>query len=101
VVAERRREVGIRIALGARAADVLRLIVGRAAALALAGVIVGIAAALAAGRLIQHQLFGVAPFDLPTIAVVCLVMMTSAAAASFLPARRAASVDPGTALREG
>jgi putative ABC transport system permease protein len=100
-VAQRTREISIRMALGARAGDVLRLVVGRAVSLAAVGLVLGLAAALALGRVIRGQLFGVSPLDPLTLAVVTLVLGTSAAAASFLPARRAARVDPGTALREG
>ncbi len=101
VVAERTREIGIRMALGARSADVLRMIVSGSLGLTLIGVTLGLAAALAVGRVIQNQLFGVEVLDLPTLAVVVLILMTSAAAASVLPARRAARLDPNSTLRQG
>jgi ABC-type antimicrobial peptide transport system permease subunit len=63
------------------------------------GVVAGVTAALALGRLIRNQLFGVSVFDPPTIAAVIAVLLTSAAMASLLPARRAATVDPMTAFR--
>jgi putative ABC transport system permease protein len=78
----------------------LRMIVGRAVMLAAVGALIGTAAALALGRVIQQQLFGVSVFDPLTIVAVLLVLGFSAAAASFLPARRAARLDPAAALRE-
>lgn len=100
-VTQRAREISIRMALGARRAVVLRMIVGRAMILAVLGASIGIAAALALGRVIQSQLFGVALLDPVTLGAVVLVLIASAAAASFLPARRAAGLDPASALREG
>ncbi len=98
-VAQQSKEIGIRMALGARTADVLRSIVGHALLLAGIGVVTGIVAALALGRLIRNQLFGVNVFDPLTITTVIAVLLTSAAVASLLPARRAATVDPMTAFR--
>jgi putative ABC transport system permease protein len=100
-VAERTREIGIRMALGAHRADVLRMIVGRAVALALTGAVIGLAAALAIGRVMRNQLFGVDVLDPPTLSAVILILLTSVAAASLLPAQRAARLDPGTTLRHG
>jgi putative ABC transport system permease protein len=100
-VTQRSREISIRMALGAPAAGVLREIVGRGAALAAAGVVLGTAASLALGRVIQGQLFGVTVFDPLTLAAVASVLGATAVAASFLPARRAAALDPGGALRQG
>jgi ABC-type antimicrobial peptide transport system permease subunit len=99
-VAQRSREISIRMALGARTVDVLRTIVGRAMALAGLGVVSGIAAALTLGRLIQNQLFGVGLLDPLTLTAVILVLFASAALASVLPARRAARVDPASAFRQ-
>jgi putative ABC transport system permease protein len=98
-VAERTREIGIRMALGAHRADVLRMIVGKAVVLALIGAGLGLAAAVALGRVIQNQLFGVSVLDPPTLSAVILILMTSVAAASLLPAQRAARLDPGSTLR--
>jgi putative ABC transport system permease protein len=100
-VAQRTREISIRMALGARAGDMLRMIVWRAAALAGIGAAIGLVAAQALGRVIQQQLFGVGLLDPPTLAAVVFVLTASAVAASLLPARRAARLDPATALREG
>jgi predicted permease len=100
-VAQRAREISIRMALGARPSDVLRMIVGRALGLSATGVVVGLAAALALGRFIQGQLFGVTLLDPVTLGCVALVLGASAALASFLPARRATKFDPASALREG
>jgi predicted permease len=98
-VAQQSKEIGIRIALGARAADVLRGVVGRALALAGIGIGVGLLMALALGRVIRNQLFGVDVFDPVTMITVIAVLIGSAAIASLLPARRAAAVDPLTAFR--
>jgi ABC-type antimicrobial peptide transport system permease subunit len=100
-VAQRAREISIRLALGALPGDVLRMIVGRALGLSATGVVVGLAAALVLGRFIQGQLFGVTLIDPVTLGSVTLVLGASAALASFLPARRATKFDPASALREG
>jgi putative ABC transport system permease protein len=100
-VAQRAREISIRMALGAVPGDVLRMIVGRALGLSAAGIVVGLTAALALGRFIQGQLFGVTLFDPVTLGSVALALAASAALASFLPARRATKFDPASALREG
>jgi putative ABC transport system permease protein len=100
LVAQRAREISIRIALGAYVGDVLRMIVGRAIALAGLGALIGISASLAVGRVIQEQLFGVRLLDPVTIAAVTLLLIVIAVLASFLPARRAAGLDPARALRD-
>ena len=100
-VAQRSREISIRMALGAVQSDVLRMIVGRALWLSATGIVVGLAAALALGRFIQGQLFGVALLDPVTLGSVALVLFASAALASFLPARRATRFDPASVMREG
>jgi putative ABC transport system permease protein len=99
-VAQQSKEIGIRMALGARASEVLRSIVGRALALAGGGVLVGIVVSLALGGVIRNQLFGVTVFDPATIGAVVVVLMASAALASLLPATRAARIDPIKAFRE-
>jgi predicted permease len=99
-VAQRAREISIRMALGARTIDVLRAIVGHAMVLAGIGVALGIVGAIALGRVIRNQLFGVGLFDPLTLVAVVVVLFGSAALASLLPARRAAGVDPATAFRQ-
>ena len=99
-VAQQSKEIGIRMALGARAADVLRSVVGRALTLAGAGLVAGVIAALALGRLIRNQLFGVEVYDPLTLTTVVVVLLGSAAMASLLPARRAAAIDPMRAFRQ-
>jgi predicted permease len=98
-VAQQSKEIGIRIALGARTTDVLRGVVGRALVLAGLGVGVGLITALALGRVIRNQLFGVDVFDPLTMIGVITVLLGSATVASLLPARRAAAVDPVAAFR--
>jgi putative ABC transport system permease protein len=100
-VAQRAREISIRMALGALPGDVVRMIVGRALGLSIAGILLGLAAALVLGRFIQAQLFGVTFFDPITLGTVAFVLGASAALASFLPARRATKFDPASAMREG
>jgi ABC-type antimicrobial peptide transport system permease subunit len=99
-VAQQSKEIGIRMALGARAIDVLRSVVGRALTLAGIGVVAGVAAALILGGIIRNQLFGVTVFDPATLATVIVVLLASAALASLLPASRAARIDPVTAFRQ-
>ena len=98
-VAQRMREISIRMALGAPAGSVMRMILGRALALAAGGAVVGLAAAFALGRVIQDQLFGVTLLDPVTIAAVVGVLLLSATIAGLLPARRASNADPAQALR--
>ena len=99
LVAQRRHEIGIRMALGAAQRDLLRLVVGHATKLVTAGVIAGLAAALWLTRLIRSLLFGVAPNDLSTFAAVACLLVLIALAACAIPARRAMRVDPIVALR--
>ncbi len=98
-VSRRTREIGVRMALGAQPAAVHRMVLGEAAVLALEGIVIGCACALAAGRLMQGLLFAVRAWDLPTLAAVSIVLGAAALVASYLPARRAASVNPVDALR--
>jgi putative ABC transport system permease protein len=98
-VAQRRREIGIRMALGAQRSDVRSLIVSQALLLGAIGVGAGLAAALAATRVLQSLLFGVGAADPTTFAAVCVLLSGVVAAAAYFPARRATRVDPMVALR--
>ena len=98
-VAQRTQELGIRMALGARAPDVARLVVGQGLRLVLGGVAVGLAVALAVTRVLSRLLFEVTPTDPTTFAVLTLLVVGVALLACYLPARRATRVDPMVALR--
>ena len=98
-VSQRTREIGVRIALGAQRSSVYRLILKEAGVLALTGIVIGTGCAIVAASLMRKLLFGTPPWDLTTLVSVAAVLGASALLASFLPARRAASVDPISALR--
>ena len=98
-VSRRTREIGIRMALGAEKGDVLRMVVGEGLKLAVIGVAVGIAGALALTRFLTSLLYGVTPTDPLTFIAVSLIMIAVALVACYIPARRAAKVDPMVALR--
>ena len=98
-VRQRTREIGIRIALGARAADVFRLVLGESLALAGAGIVIGLAASLALSRVLSGLLFEVSPRDPAILAIVTASMALVAALAAYFPARRAMKVNPSVALR--
>jgi putative ABC transport system permease protein len=100
LVSRRTQEIGIRMALGAGPATVLRAVLGEGLALSCAGIAIGFAAALALTRLLGKLLFGVTPTDPATFAAVGVLLVAVAATASWLPARRAMRVDPILALRE-
>jgi putative ABC transport system permease protein len=99
LVTQRRSEIGVRIALGASVAGVVRLVMNQSVRLAVLGVAIGFAGALLGSRLLQSLLFGVSANDPLVLALVPIVLITIAAVASFAPARRAARVDPVEALR--
>ena len=96
---QRRTEIGIRLALGARPTTILSLILGEGLRLVAMGAVIGLAAALAASRLLESQLYGVSPTDPLTFAAVCLLLAVVAIFACLIPARRAMRVDPAVALR--
>ncbi|HWZ31040.1 MAG TPA: ABC transporter permease [Bryobacteraceae bacterium] len=98
-IAQRTGEIGIRMALGARPAMVLRMILGETARVVLAGVLVGIALALSGARLVRSMLFGVTPADATSLTAAAVLLLAAALVAAFLPARRASHVDPMVALR--
>jgi len=98
-VSQRTREFGIRMALGAGRKDILRLVLRQAILLSLVGIAVGVACSVALTQLIKNQLFGVTPTDPITIVVVSLILALVSLIASYLPARRAAKVNPLVALR--
>jgi ABC-type antimicrobial peptide transport system permease subunit len=99
VVAQRRPEIGIRMALGARVSQVATLVLGQAMRLAIIGVAIGLVAAIAGTRLLQSLLFGVSPTDVLVLAGATVVLLIIAALASVAPARRAAAIDPVSAMR--
>ncbi|MEP6492313.1 MAG: ADOP family duplicated permease [bacterium] len=98
-VSQRTHEFGIRVALGARASDVLRQVVGEGLRTVALGVVLGILMALAAGRLVASLLYGIAPNDPSAIGAVSVVLLAIAALAALVPAWRAAKADPVSALR--
>jgi ABC-type antimicrobial peptide transport system permease subunit len=98
-VSQRTREIGVRMALGAQPGAVYRLILGQAGFVAAVGIVIGLACSVPAAGLLRGLLFGVQSWDVATLIGVAVVLGVCALAASYLPARRAASVNPVEALR--
>jgi hypothetical protein len=98
-VSARTSEIGIRMSLGAESGTVLRMILAEGSTLLLAGLAIGVLASVVTTRLIQGLLYGVAPHDPFTLVVVALLMAAVGVAASWIPALRAARIDPGVAIR--
>jgi ABC-type antimicrobial peptide transport system permease subunit len=98
-VVQRRHEIGIRMALGARSGGVLGLVLRRSVALTLAGIVLGLSGATLLTRYLANLLFDLKPLDAATFAVVSMLFVAIAALASYVPARRATKIDPLTVLR--
>ncbi len=98
-VANRRNEIGIRLALGAQPGQVRGMILRESTWLAVAGIAVGVGAALPLTRLVKSMLYGIQPYDPTTLAAGILILLTVALVASWIPARRAAGVQPMEAVR--
>jgi len=99
-VAERTREIGIRTALGARPADIVRLVIGGGFTIVCSGLVAGLALAFAASRFLESSLYSVSTTDPATFAGVAIVLMTVALAAQAIPIVRAMRIDPTVALRQ-
>jgi len=98
-VSRRAHEIGVRVALGAERADVLRLALGQALSITVAGVGIGLLLAYAAGRLMASNLFGVVRLEPVTFVSLAVVLGTVSLVAAYIPARKALSVDPAVVLR--
>jgi ABC-type antimicrobial peptide transport system permease subunit len=96
---QRRQEIGVRVALGANFVDVLRLVLGRGVKQLMIGAAIGLAAAIAVCRLMTKILFQTAPNDVLTLALVAVTLVAVGLGACWIPARRAAKLDPVKALR--
>jgi ABC-type antimicrobial peptide transport system permease subunit len=101
MVSQRSREIGLRMTLGARPTDIIKLILKKGAALAGFGIVAGMLLAASGAPMLASLLYGVHPFDTAVFLMVPLVLLAVALLASYIPARRAAKVDPIIALRKG
>jgi ABC-type antimicrobial peptide transport system permease subunit len=99
VTTQRTGEIGVRLALGASRGDVWQLILGDTVRLAAIGIAVGLPAAVGGAKFLSGQLYEVGPLDPPSLAIAVVVLSLTAVLAGYLPARRAAAVDPATTLR--
>jgi ABC-type antimicrobial peptide transport system permease subunit len=99
-VTQRQREIGVRMALGAEPGGIRRMILRQGGTLAAVGLLIGVALSLILGQLLSKLLFGVTPFDLPTLIAVPAVLGAATVAASWLPARRAMRLDPVAVIRQ-
>ena len=99
LVSQRTRELGIRVALGARRGDISRTVLKSSLAVVSIGVVIGVAAAIGAGRLLASLLFGVPPYDGLILSIAALALVSTGFLANWLPARRASRVDPMVSLR--
>lgn len=100
MVARRRTELGVRMALGARAPDILRLIVGEAGRLVVVGLVIGVGGAFLASRYAESLLYGLQPTDVATLVAACAALAITGIGAALLPAQRAARLDPAVVLRD-
>jgi ABC-type antimicrobial peptide transport system permease subunit len=98
-VVRRTNEIGIRIALGARSGGILWMVLRESLLLLVTGIAIGVPATLAVTRLVRSQLFGLSPFDVATISTAVMTIAAVILVAAYMPARRAAKVDPMVALR--
>jgi putative ABC transport system permease protein len=98
-VAQRTQEIGTRMALGAQQANILKLVVGEGMLLAIIGTVIGVAGALAISGLLQKLVYEISPTDPVTIAAITATILCVSLLAAYVPARRAARIDPMTALR--
>ncbi len=100
LVSQRTREMGVRMALGASAGGIIRMVLGRGLTLAATGVVIGVAAAVGVTRFLESLLFGVEPTDPIVFSLAATGVIAGSLLAMYMPARRAASLDPATTLRE-
>jgi ABC-type antimicrobial peptide transport system permease subunit len=100
MVARRRNEIGVRMAMGAKTRDILALVFGEAGRLLLIGLALGMAGSFALSRYAESLLFGLKPNDALSLALGCFLLAATGFAAALIPARRAARLDPATVLRD-